>query len=73
MLNQTGKEVKAEVLTCERQGDQAIPRTHPCSLRGTHLRLLDGGGLWFGTGPSCPGTAPTGGEAGSKGCSDRAA
>lgn len=48
-------------------------RSRPCSLRGTHLRLLDGGGLWFGTGPSCPGTAPTGGEAGSKGCSDRAA
>jgi len=50
-------------------------RSRPCSLRGTHLRLLEGGGLWFGTGPSCPGTTPTGptGEAGSKGCSDSAA
>ena len=49
-------------------------RTHPCSLRGTHLRLLEGGGLWLQTGTTLGWTLE--GEetlGGSKGCSDRAA
>merc|ERR1719232_885658 len=51
--------------------------SRPCSLRGTHLRLLEGGGLWLQTaGPTPLGWWTLEGEetlGGSKGCSDRAA
>ena len=57
--------------------EDLVQCTHPCSLRGTHLRLLEGGGLWLQTaGPPTLGWWTLEGEetlGGSKGCSDRAA